>query len=167
MLLLRDKSKIHFTRTNKELKFCFTMSEFISSKPGILPPFKEKNAVFISPSEKDDSWKELLDLKCFISKDLCEWSIADASFSPTLRKYSSKLLVMVFRSKIFLLVRMRCFSSELFTNLPFTNQFLHHLPSFLYVIFATNCNLWVILRLCPLFNWFKKYTVVLWLISCS
>ena len=49
--LLKDKSKMHFNGTNKVLKFCFTISYFISSKPGLLPPFKEKNA-FISSSGK-------------------------------------------------------------------------------------------------------------------
>ena len=69
--LLRDNSKMYFNATNKELKFCFTMSQFISSKPGHLPPFKEKNAIFISSSDKVTYSKELSDPLRYISNDLC------------------------------------------------------------------------------------------------
>ena len=48
--LFRDKSKMHFNATNKELTFYFTVLKFIPSKPGLLLPFKEKNAVFMTGS---------------------------------------------------------------------------------------------------------------------
>ena len=97
--LLRDKLKMHFHGTNKESKFCFTMSQFISSKPGSLPPFKDKNTVFISSSDKVISSKELSDPLIQISNDLCNWGIWHASFGPTLTKYSLKLLTTFFLIK--------------------------------------------------------------------
>ena len=118
VLLLRHRSKMYFNGTNKELKFCLTISQFISSKPGLLLPFKEKNVVFISSSDKITSSKELSDSLRYISNDLCDWGISHTSFGSTLTKYSLKLLTMVFWSKIFLLLRMRCFGSELLTSSP-------------------------------------------------
>ena len=77
--LLREKSKMYFNGTNKELTFCFTISQFISSKPGLLPPFKEKNAVFISSSDKVISSKELSDPLRYVSNNLWDWGILHAS----------------------------------------------------------------------------------------
>ena len=95
------------------------MSQFISSKQLLLPPFKVKNSVFISSSDKVIFSKELSDYLRYISNDLCDWGILHVSFGPTLTKYSLKLLAMVSWSKIFLLLRMRCFGSELLTSLSF------------------------------------------------
>ena len=105
VLFWRDKSKMYFNRTNKELKFCFTMSYFISSKPGLLPLFQENNALSNYSSEKVISSKKLSDSLRYISNNLCNWGISHASFGSTLTKYSVKLLAMVFWSKIFLLLR--------------------------------------------------------------
>ena len=49
---------------------------------------------------------------------ICDWDILDASFRLTLIKYSLKSFGMVIWSKIFLLLRMRCFGSEYLTILP-------------------------------------------------
>ena len=94
--LLRYKWKIHFNGTNKELNFYFTMLKYIWSKPGLLPTFIEKNAVFISSSDKVTSSKELSDLLRYISNGICDWHISRATFGP---KCSLKLLTMVFWSK--------------------------------------------------------------------
>ena len=61
-----------------------------------MPPFKDKNAVFISSSDKVTSSKELPDSLKYISNDLCDWGISHASFGPTLAKYSLMLLAMAF-----------------------------------------------------------------------
>ena len=53
---------------------------------------------------------------------ICDWDISDASFRLTLIKYSLKSFGMVIWSKIFLLLRIRCFGSEsqfcLYQSLP-------------------------------------------------
>ena len=52
VLLLRDKSKMYLNGTNKEFKFLLYNVVIFSSKPGLLPTFKERNALFISSSDK-------------------------------------------------------------------------------------------------------------------
>ena len=147
--LLRDKSKMNFNETNKELKFCFKMSWFISSKPWPLPNFKEKNAVFISLSDKVTSLKELSDPLRYISNDLYDCGT-------TLTKYLLKLLTMVFWLKIFLLMKMRCFGSELLSDLPLLITFSischFFLFSFFFFVFVIKYHLSVMLRLCFFFN---------------
>ena len=70
--LLGYKSKMHFNSTNKELKFYYGTLKFYygKSKPGLLPPFKEKHFVFISSSDKVISLKELSDLLRYISNNI-------------------------------------------------------------------------------------------------
>ena len=114
MSFMRNKSKIHFNRTNKELKFCFTKLKFIFSKPGLTLRSQEENAVFTSSSDKGNYSKELSDTLRNISNDLCYWGISGDD--PVLTKYPLNLLAMVFWWNIFLLLRMRCFGSELMTN---------------------------------------------------
>ena len=98
MPLLRDE--IHFSGTNKELKIGLQYRNlFVSLKPGLLPPIKEKNSVSISSSNKITSSKELPHLLRYILHDLCDLVISDASFRPTFTKYSLKLSEMVFYQK--------------------------------------------------------------------
>ena len=92
--------------------------QFILSKPELLSPFKIINFVFISSSDKVTSSKELSDPLKYISNDLWDWHISYGSYVSTLTKYSLKLLAMVYWSKIFLLLRMKYFGSELLTSLP-------------------------------------------------
>ena len=61
VLLLRDKSKMHFNGTNKELKFCFKICYSISSNPGLVLRFNEKKNVFLSSSDMVTSSRWLSD----------------------------------------------------------------------------------------------------------
>ena len=108
--------KMHFNGSNKELKFCYT--KFL---PELLPPFKGRDAVFISSSDKVTSSKELLDPLRQISNYICDWGISHASFGPTLTKYHWDYWEWFF-SKIFLL-------NEMFWSLSITS--CNNLPSFL------------------------------------
>ena len=93
MSFMRNKSKIHFNRTNKELKFCFTKIKFILSKPGLTLRSQEENTVFTSSSDKGNYSKELSDTLGNISNDLCYWGISGDD--PTLTKYPFNLLAMM------------------------------------------------------------------------